>query len=549
MASQGTRTKARVKARRGASALLAVAMSAMLLLAWSLAGSPKPQAAGVEVDVLLKGGEVYDGTGAKARRADVGIRGDRIVFVGDAAKAGVKAARTIDVSGLVVAPGFIDTHTHAGEDLASPEKKSNVNFLMQGVTTVVVGNDGGGTPNVAATLKKWEEQGIGTNGIQLVGFGAVRTQVLGRGDVQPTPEQLTQMRTLVRTAMEQGAYGLSTGLFYTPQNYSKTEEVIELAKVAAEMGGVYDSHLRDEDSYSIGVLGAIEEAIRIGREAKIHVNISHIKCLGPLVWGQSARAIEIIQKARKEGVSVTADQYPYTASGSNLVSSLLPSWAQAGRAPEVLARIKDPAQRTKIAAEMEENLKRRAGPDAILFRSKQSPHLLGKTLAQVSKEHNKPPIETALELITESYEKGGSGGLAIVSFNMNDKDVERFMKQDFVMTGSDGSAGHPRMYGTYPRKLRIYVREKKVISMARFVQASSGQPAAAFRVPERGQIHEGYFADVVALDAKTITDKATYTEPEILAEGMKFVLVNGKLAVENGAYTGALAGRALRKTR
>jgi N-acyl-D-aspartate/D-glutamate deacylase len=527
-------------------ALLAVLLATAI--AATLAGPSRPLAAAVEVDVLLAGGEVYDATGAKARRADVGIRGDRIVFVGDAAKAGVKATRTIDVSGLVVAPGFIDTHTHAGDDLASPEKKGNVNFLMQGVTTVVVGNDGGGTFNVAATLKKWEEQGIGTNGMQLVGFGAVRTQVLGRGDVQPTPEQLTEMRGLVRKGMEEGAFGFSTGLFYTPQNYSKTEEVIELAKVAGEMGGVYDSHLRDEDSYSIGVLGAIEEAIRIGREAKIPVNISHLKCLGPLVWGQSARAIEIIQKARKAGVSVTADQYPYTASGSNLVSSLLPSWAQAGRREEVLARLKDPAQRAKIAAEMEENLKRRAGPDAILFRAKGSP-LMGKTLAQVSKERGKPPVETAIELITENYEGQLAGSLAIVSFNMNDADVERFMKQDFVMTGSDGSAGHPRMYGTYPRKLRIYVREKKTISLARFVQASSAQPAAAFRVPERGQIREGWFADVVVFDAKTITDKATYTEPEILSEGMKFVFVNGKLAVENGAYTGALAGRALRKTR
>jgi N-acyl-D-aspartate/D-glutamate deacylase len=527
--------------------IAALAMCAALL--WTLGGAARPQAAGIEVDLLLAGGEVYDGTGAAGRRADVGIRGDRIVFVGNAAKAGVKAARTIDMQGLVVAPGFIDPHTHAGDDLASPEKKSNVNFLMQGVTTVVVGNDGGGTFRVAETLEKWEKQGIGTNAIQLVGHGAVRREVLGPGDVQPSPEQLEQMKALVRGAIEQGAFGLSTGLFYTPGNYSKTEEVIELAKIAAEMGGIYDSHMRDEDSYSIGVLGAIEETIRIGREAKIHVNISHIKCLGPLVWGQSKQAIEIIRKAQKEGVSVSADQYPYTASGSNLVSSLLPPWAQAGPREEILARLKDPELRPRLLAEMAENLKRRAGPDAILFRSRQSTAIVGKTLAQVAKERGKPPVETAIELMIENYEKPGTMSLAIVSFNMNDTDVENFMRQDFVMTGSDGSAGHPRMYGTYPRKLRIYVREKKLISLARFVQASSGQPARVFRVPERGLIREGYFADVVAFDAKTITDKATYTEPEILAEGMKYVLVNGKLAVENGAYTGALAGRALRKAR
>ncbi len=492
---------------------------------------------------------VFDGTGAKGRVADVGIRGDRIVFIGDAAKANVRGARTIDAKGLLVAPGFIDPHTHAGDNLSSPEKKSNVSFLMQGVTTVVVGNDGAGSPHPETTLKRWDEQGIGTNALLLVGHGAVRREVLGPGDVQPTPEQLEQMKALVRGAIEQGAFGLSTGLFYTPGTYSKTEEVIELAKVAAQLGGIYDSHMRDENAYSIGLLGSIEETIRIGREAKIHVNISHIKALGPEVWGKSKQAVEMIRKARAEGISVSADQYPYTASGSNLISSLMPPWAQAGRREEVLARITDSAQREKLLADMAENLKRRGGPGAIMFRSKQSPDLIGKKLDQVAKERGKPPLETALELIVESYQKPGARSLAIVSFNMSEKDVERFMKHEWVMTGSDGSAGHPRMFGTFPRKFRMYVREKKLLTVARFVRASSGQAAEMLHVPERGLLREGYYADVVAFDPKTLTDRSTYEEPELLATGMKYVVVNGKLAVDNGEYAGALAGRALRKTK
>jgi N-acyl-D-aspartate/D-glutamate deacylase len=226
----------------------------------------------------------------------------------------------------------------------------------------------------------------------------------------------------------------------------------------------------------------------------------------------------------------------------------MPPWAQAGRREEVLARITDPANREKLLADMAENLKRRGGPDAIMFRSKQSPDLMGKKLAQVAKERGKPPLETALELITESYQKQGRS-LAIVSFNMSDEDVERFMKQDWVMTGSDGSAGHPRMFGTFPRKFRMYVREKKLLTVARFIRASSGQAAEMLRVPERGLLREGWFADVVAFDPMALTDRATYEEAEILATGMKYVLVNGKLAVENGECTGALAGRALRKTK
>lgn len=495
------------------------------------------------LDVLLLGGQVVDGSGSGPRSEDVGIRGDRIVFLGDASRKRVTSERTLDAHGLIVCPGFIDPHTHTLEDLSSPAGHGNVNYLMQGVTTVITGNDGGGSPHVAKTLDLWQKQGIGTNALLLVGHGAVRHEVLGNADVQPAPEQLESMKALVRIAMQEGAFGMSTGLFYVPGSFAKTEEVIELSKVVAAMGGYYDSHMRDEDSYSIGLLGSIEETIRIGREAKIPVHISHIKALGPQVWGKSMETIRMIEKARAEGVDVTADQYPYTASGSSLVASLLPAWAQEGKREEVLTRLDDAALRPRLLKEVEENLKRRGGADSLLFTSSEAPELLGKRLSDVAKEKNLPPVETALAIMRERKLEG----LAVASFNMNEDDVIRFMNHPWVMTGSDGSYGHPRMFGTFPRKLRVYVYEKKVITLPFMIHVSSDLTARAIRIPERGLLKTGYFADVIAFDPATIADKSTYEHPDELAVGMKYVIVNGKLAVEDGKYNGTLAGRPFRK--
>ena len=299
-------------------------------------------------DFLLTGGQVVDGTGSEARRADIGILGERIAFVGDAAAAHVRAKQTISAAGLIVAPGFIDPHTHADAYLGSPARRNNLNYIMQGVTTVVTGNDGGGPIAIAATLDKWQQQGIGTNVALLTGHGAVRKQVMGMVDADPTPAQLEQMRGYVRKAMQEGAFGMSTGLFYVPGSFAKTEEVIELSKVVAEFGGYYDTHMRDEDSYSIGLLGSIDETLRIGREARLPVHISHIKALGPAVWGKSVDAIARINAARAAGQDVTASQYPYTGSGTSLPASLLPPWAQEGTREQIAARLADPAQRERL---------------------------------------------------------------------------------------------------------------------------------------------------------------------------------------------------------
>jgi N-acyl-D-amino-acid deacylase len=493
-----------------------------------------------QLDLLILHGKLVDGSGGKPRTADVGIRGDRIVFIGNARKANVMAARTIDATGLVVAPGFMDPHTHTLGDLSDEKRKSNEAYLMQGVTTVVTGNDGVSALKIGETLSRWDQQGIGTNAILLAGFGTIRGKVLGQTDAQPNAAQLEEMKAFVARAMDDGAFGLSTGLYYAPQSYAKTEEVIELAKVAAAKGGIYDTHMRDESSYSIGLLGSIKETIRIGREAKIPVHISHIKALGPEVWGQSKQAVDLIKKARAEGIAASGCQYPYDASGTTLEASLVPRWAEVGGRAELLKRIDDPAVRDRLLAEMEVNLKRRGGAESLLITDARDPQLVGKKLSEIAKTQNKSPVEAALELI-----RLGSSG--VISFNMNEGDVQRFMKEKFVTTCSDGSTGHPRKYGTFTRKLREYVYKQKLISLPFAVRNSSALTAETFRIPERGLIREGYFADVIVFDEKTVADRATYEQPELFSVGMKFVIVNGKVAVENGAYTGVLAGRALRK--
>lgn len=520
---------------------------AVLALAGVIANSFAPgvgtSAQANQLDILIVHGNLIDGSGRKARIADVGVRGDRIVFVGDARKANLTATRTIDATGMIVAPGFIDSHTHTLEDLSDATRKTNEPYLMQGVTTVVTGNDGGSPLNIGDTLRNWNEQGIGTNAALLAGFGTVRRRVLGATDAQPTPEQLEEMKKLIAQAMDDGAFGMSTGLYYAPQSYAKTEEVIELAKVAAGKGGIYDTHMRDEGSYTIGLLGAIKETIRIGREAKIPVHISHIKALGPDVWGQSKQALDLMKKARREGIAATACQYPYEASGSSLTASLVPRWAEIDGQSRLLQRIDDAETRPRLIAEMEQNLKRRGGAESLLIIDSRDRQYVGKRLNQIAQQMNKTPVEAALEIIKNA------GGAAVASFNMNENDIRRFMKDKFVMTCSDGSTGHPRKYGTFPKKLHDYVLTSKLISMEFMVRNSSALTAETFRIPERGLIREGYFADVIVFDPRTVTDRATYEQPELLSEGMRFVIVNGQLAVADGKFTGTLAGHALRKQR
>jgi len=505
-----------------------------------LAAGPAPAAAqqsGQRVDILIRGGTLVDGTGAEPRRADVGVRADRITFVGDAAAAHVTAARTIDATGLVVAPGFIDPHTHTAGDLSSSARKSNLPYLMQGVTTVVTNNDGGGPIDIAAQLSGWRRNGIGTNAAVYIGQGSVRGAVMGMSGSAPTPAQLDSMRTLVGRAMDAGAIGMSTGLYYAPGSYSSTDEVIALASVAAAKHGIYDSHIRDESSYTIGLLAAVDEVIRIGRETRMPVHISHIKALGVDVWGMSDTVIAMLKHARAAGIDVTASQYPYTASGTSVGASLLPRWAEIGGRDSLRARIKDPATHARLVTEMTENMRRRGGANTLLITGGDT-SIRGKRLDEVARRRNLSPIEAAMQIIV-------AGDASVASFNMNERDIENFMRQDFITTDSDGSDGHPRKYGTFPKLIHEYVMQKHVLTLEQAVRRSSARTAQILQLADRGVIAPNMMADVIAFDPRLFADRSTYEQPTLLAVGMKYVLVNGTVEIDDGKYNGVTAGKVL----
>ncbi len=500
---------------------------------------------GSTVDVLIRGGTMHDGSGSRPRIADVGIRGDRIAFIGDASSAGVSASQTIDARGLIVAPGFIDPHNHVLEGVAgaNAERRRALSALMQGITTVTISPDGRGPLEVARVLGDAERAGIGVNVYTLVGFGTVRQQVMGSSSAPATGAQLDSMRKLVEKGLREGAFGVGSGLFYAPQSYSSTDEVIQVISAARPYGGVYDSHQRDESSYSIGLLNSVREAVRIGRESGLTTNIGHVKALGVDVWGYSDSVLRLMREARASGHMVVADQYPWTASGTGLSAALLPRWAQAGGGDSLRARIADATARAKILDEMRDNLRRRGGDSTLLLINggTNARPFIGKTLRQAAEEKGMPAVETALEMISSGLDMG------VASFNMTEHDIETFMKDPYVMTSSDGSGGHPRLYGTYPRKIRKYVLDKPVITMERMIQASSAQVAEVYGIAGRGTLTTGHYADVIVFDPSTIRETATYIEPESQSVGMVWVFVNGVTSVSEGRPTMATAGRGLRK--
>ena len=351
------------------------------------------------------------------------------------------------------------------------------------------------------------------------------------------------MRALITKAMQEGAYGVGSGLFYVPQTYANTEEVLAVVSAAKPFGGVYDTHQRDESSYSIGLFASTREAIRIGCESGLTVNIGHVKALGVDMWGKADSVLAIMREARTRGCTVVADQYPWTASGTGLSAALMPRWAQAGGRDSLRLRAADPALRARMLADMRENLRRRGGDSTLLLidGNKDATPYIGKTLKQVAADAGQPAVETALDLVLRGIDMG------VASFNMTEADIETFMRDPYVMTSSDGSDGHPRLFATYPRKIRRYVLDKPVISMERFVASASGQVAATYGLTDRGVLRAGAYADVLVFDPAQIREGATYTEPRKLATGMRWVFVNGVAAVADGAATNALAGKTLRK--
>ena len=500
------------------------------------------------VDVIIRGGTIYDGADGKPFVGDVAIRGDRIVHVGRSGR--YSADRIIDAKGMIVAPGFIDPHTHPDSFIRSPDKAMRVNaaWLNQGVSTVMIGVDGSGTPDVAEDAGKLAASGIGTNIVSFVGFSAVRQRVLGQDARAPDPAELDAMKALVAKGMCEGAVGLSTGLFYAPQSFATTGEVVAVAREAAVRGGLYDTHQRDESSYTIGLLGSVKEAIEIGRQAGMPVHFAHLKALGVDVHGQAGAVIAAIDAARKAGVEVTADQYPWLASGSSLDASLLPRWAVDGGGAALLKRLDDPATLARIRGEMQENLRRRGGAGALLLIAQGFPWT-GRTLEQVAAEWKMDSRDAALRIIRQGIEAKDqgerSGGTAVASFNMAQADVDLLMQQPWMVTSSDGSDGHPRMFATFPEKYVRYVRERKVIDLRTFIRQSTGRTADIYKLDRRGYLRPGYFADVVVLDPAGYAPRADYVRPRELSVGVRKLFVNGALAVDDSRATGVVAGRAL----
>ncbi len=506
----------------------------LLLLLGLFSCGPEPN-----LDILITNGIVFDGTNKAPQQMDVGIRADTIAFMGDASKAALIATEIVDAEGYYVTPGFIDPHTHAMKDLSDSLKNRNLNYLLQGVTTVVTGSDGNSDNFIGERLTRWQNNGIGTNAAILVGHRNIRRLVMGMREGAPTPAELANMKTMVRRGMEEGALGFSSGLFYSPASFSDTEEVIELARVSAEFGGLYDAHIRDESTYNIGLMAAIKESIEIAKKADIAANISHIKCLGVDVWGMSSAIVDTIRAARSRGLRITADQYPYRASGTHLGAALLPKWVFADM-DDYTPRLADPDLLPKIRAGVAENIRRRGGAGSLLLVLAKMPGLTGKTLAEVAEAWKLPAEDAAIKIIAD-------GDAAIASFNMNEEDLFRFMQQDWVMTSSDGTTAHPRKYGSFPKKIREYVLEKKVLPLATMIWKSAGLTAEVFGIPKRGQLKVGNYADVLVFKPAELRDNASYTEPARLSTGMWYIFLNGEVAVAKGEIQDGLFGRVVKR--
>jgi N-acyl-D-amino-acid deacylase len=523
-----------------------VALSAMLGVGLGIGWPVAPEAQS-RFDVLLRGGQVLDGSGGPARRADVGVTGDRITAVGDLSAA--TAPTVLDVTGKFVTPGFIDVHSHAGPGLATAELKHGRPVLAQGITTVLVNPDGGGPVDLAAQRAAYDRDGLGLNVGLMVPHGSIRREVLGMSDREPTPAELARMVGLVRDGMRAGAFGLSSGLYYAPGSYSTTAEVVAMAKAAAEGGGSYTSHIRDEADYGVGVVAAVDEVITIAETAGLTGVVTHMKALGPASWGLSKTLVAHIEAARQRGVKVFADQYPYEASGTGIVGALVPRWAQVG-GRDVMQRRITGELRGKVRDEVKANLARRGGADTFLVAEyAPDPSIEGQRLSVLAAKAGLAPEEYALTLL----EKDDAG---LVSFNMAEDDIALIMRQPWTMTCTDGGLQpmtegkpHPRAYGAFPRKLARYVRDRGVVDLPFAIRSMTALSAEVFGIKDRGVVRPGAFADLVAFDLTAVDEAATYEQPHQLAKGLDTIVVNGRVVRARGAFADVLPGHVLRLDR
>ncbi len=499
-----------------------------------------------DYDLLIRNARVVDGTGNPWFRADVAVKEGRIAAVGNLSRA--TATRTIDAHERILAPGFIDGHTHVEGDIDKIPFADN--YVRDGVTTLVTGNCGDSEVDMGAWFAKLEKMGIGINLASLAGHNDIRIHVMGRAARQATPEELARMRETVEKTMRDGAIGFSTGLIYIPGTYSNTEEVVALAKAAAKYDGIYSSHMRDEGEK---VLAAIEEAAGVGRAAGMRVELSHFKIDNRKRWGASDKSIALVEKFRREGVDVTVDQYPYDRSSTNL-GIVLPSWALADGKAKIKERLADPPTRARIAREMKQNLKAHGRKDYSYAMVSSCPFdrsLEGKTIPEVAKiKRGKKKLDAQIQTILDLMAIDWVG---MVYHSMSVKDVERILRYPNTSVASDGGvrefgAGkpHPRSYGTRARVLAEFVRGRQVITLEDAIRKMTSLPARVYGFRDRGMIHEGFWADLVLFDPARIQDKATFENPHQYSEGFDLVVVNGQAVVENDKLMQVRAGRILR---
>ncbi|MCZ6695831.1 MAG: D-aminoacylase [Acidobacteria bacterium] len=561
-----------------------ILIGAWILVVVSLVGCTKKRTE--DFDILIRNGKIVDGTGTSGFQGDIGIIDDTIVELGDLARK--TAVKTIDAEGSVVSPGFIDVHTHSDEGLGRPGSNANLNYLIQGVTTVVTGNCGVGTFEIADTKAKWEEQGIGTNAVHLVGFGDVRRAVLGTEPRAPEPEELEKMRSILRQAMREGAWGMSTGLEYVPDRYSTTEEIIQAAKVIGEFGGVYASHQRNEFDR---VPEATRETIRIAEAAGVRALVSHLKVCRKNAWGMMKDVVEVINDARARGVDIVADMYPYHFAGGG---PIIPIATNSGWSPfhlpndlEPFAELREKMsdrnlqdeQKKKLREQYVDELAKALADDSKRRQIRQSvlmgnPHqlnpvavggwdsylvvlaekngdLVGKILSDIAEEQGREPFDLAADLVIDEPD------LYVACGVMSEEDMRHAMEQDWLMFSSDGDAvpmvdetdrpvvDHPRAFGSQTRVLRKFVREEKILTLENAIRKMTSLPAQFLRMKDRGLLASGYKADVVIFDPETVRDRATHANAHEYSTGVETVIVGGKISIENGEYNGALNGKLL----
>jgi N-acyl-D-amino-acid deacylase len=502
--------------------------------------SVKAQQTSPRHDVLLKHGLVHRGDGSQPIAVDIAIDDGVISVVQESIDA--QADIVLDCSGLVICPGFIDLHNHSDGEITERDTRANTNYLMQGCTTIVTGNCGFGPVAVGKYLDQIDKDGAGTNVAHLLPQGSLRDEVMGKGNRVPTDEELGQMRALSATAMQEGAFGMSTGLIYIPGTFTTTEELIEIARVIAQHKGIYVSHIRGE---AAGLLTSVQEAIRIGHDAALPVHISHFKASGKPAWGNLRLAIAMVEEARETGQTVTADQYPYMASSTSLQATLIPAWAREGGSSALKKRLADSDLALRIRNDVLADIPKKGRIQIASYR--ENPRYVGLSLAEIAAAENVEVADLVLDMER-------AGGASIVHFGMQEDEIRSAMPLPWLATASDGGTKvinstmpHPRSFGTFPRKIGHYAIAEQVITLPHAIRSATSLPAEILGLTDRGLIKKGMVADIAIFDPDTFRDRATFRQPFLQSSGIQHVLINGQLAVHGGIPTGRLAGRAVRK--